>query len=114
VVIIAGPVFTGAAMGYWRSPFKAGYNLAKFPFLLLATALGNALLNGMIAPLLGLNLPFRQSFLLVLMSFTIAATILGSHSPRSSSSLFGTHPPCPDMRASPRPPTPLSCSLRWR
>jgi hypothetical protein len=35
----------------------------------------------MLAPLLGLNVPFRQSFLAVLMSFTIASAILGSLSP---------------------------------
>ena len=35
----------------------------------------------MLAPLLGLNIPFRQSFLAILMSFTVAAVILGSFSP---------------------------------
>jgi hypothetical protein len=35
----------------------------------------------MLAPLLGLNLRFRQSLMLVLMSFTIAAAILGSFAP---------------------------------
>ena len=80
-VIIAGAGLYGAAIGYWRSPVQAGCNLAKFPLLLLSTALGNALLNGMFAPLLGLNLRFRQSFMLVLMSFAIAATVLGSFAP---------------------------------
>jgi len=77
-VIFAGAGLYGAAMGYWRSPLQAGYNLLKFPLVILATAFGNALLNGMLAPLLGLNLRFRQSLMLVLMSFTIAAVILGS------------------------------------
>lgn len=80
-VICVGAGLYGAAMGSWRSPVQAGFNLVKFPLLLLATALGNALLNGMVAPLLGLNLPFRQSFLLVLMSFTVASLILGSFAP---------------------------------
>jgi hypothetical protein len=80
-VIVAGAGLYGAAMGYWRSPVQAGYNLVKFPFVLLATALGNALINGMLAPLLGLNIPLRQSLVLVLMSFTIAAAILGSFAP---------------------------------
>jgi hypothetical protein len=35
----------------------------------------------MLAPLLGLNIPFRQSFLAIVMSFAIAAAILGSFSP---------------------------------
>jgi hypothetical protein len=80
-VICAGAGLYGAAMGYWRSPVQSGYNTVKFPLVVLATALGNALLNGMFAPLLGLNLRFRQSFMLVLMSFTIAAAILGSFAP---------------------------------
>jgi hypothetical protein len=80
-VIFAGTGLYGAAMGYWRSPVQAGYNLVKFPLVILATALGNALLNGMLAPLLGLNLRFRQSLVLVLMSFTISAAILGSFAP---------------------------------
>jgi len=80
-VITAGAGLYGAAMGCWRSPVQAGYNLIKFPFVILATAFGNALLNGMLASLLGLNLPFRQSLMLVLMSFTIAGTILGSFAP---------------------------------
>src|SRR5437870_3391106 len=80
-VICAGAGLYGAAMGYWRSPVQAGYNVVKFPLVILTTTLGNALINGMLAPLLGLNLRFRQSFMLVLMSFTIAATILGSFAP---------------------------------
>jgi len=33
----------------------------KFPLIILLTTAGNALLNAMLAPLLGLNIPFRQS-----------------------------------------------------
>ena len=80
-VILIGAGVYGAAMGYWRLPVQAGYNLVKFPLVILATTLGNALINGMLAPLLGLNLRFRQSLMLVLMSFTIAASILGSFAP---------------------------------
>jgi hypothetical protein len=80
-VIFAGAGLYGAAMGYWRSPVQAGYNLVKFPIIILATSLGNALINGMLAPLLGLNLRFRQSLMLVLLSFTIASAILGSFAP---------------------------------
>ena len=80
-VIITGAGLYGAAMGWWRSPVQGGYNLIKFPLVILATTLGNALLNGMLAPLLGLNLRFRQSMMMVLMSFTIAAAILGAFAP---------------------------------
>jgi len=80
-VIFIGAGLYGAAMGWWRSPRQAGYNLIKFPLVILITTLGNALLNGMLAPLLGLNLRFRQSLMLVLMSFTIACAILGAFAP---------------------------------
>ena len=83
-VIIGGAGLYGAAMGWWRSPVQGGYNLIKFPLAILATTLGNALINGMLAPLLGLNLHFRQSIMVVLMSFTIAAAILGAFAPSGS------------------------------
>jgi hypothetical protein len=80
-VIFAGAGLYGAAMGIWRAPLQALYTAIKFPLIVLLTTLGNALLNGMLAPLLGLNIPLRQSLLAILMSFTIAAAILGAFSP---------------------------------
>ena len=80
-VIFTGAGLFGAAVGYWRAPLQALYTALKLPLILLLTTLGNALLNGMLAPLLGLNISFRQSLVAILMSFTIAATILGSFSP---------------------------------
>jgi hypothetical protein len=80
-VIVLGAGFYGAAMGWWRDPQQALYVAIKFPLIILLTTLGNALINGMLAPLLGLNLPFRQSFSAIVMSFTIAAAILGAFSP---------------------------------
>ena len=80
-VIFAGAGCYGAAMGAWRDPFQALFVAIKFPLIILLVTTGNALLNGMLAPLLGLNISFRQSFLAILMSFTIASAILGSFSP---------------------------------
>ncbi len=80
-VMVAGTSLYGAAMGSWRDPHQALYTAIKFPLIILLTTLGNALLNGMLAPLLGLNLAFRQSLQAILMSFMIAGTILGSFSP---------------------------------
>ena len=76
-VIIVGAGLYGAAMGWWRDPQQALFTATKFPLIILLTTMGNALINGMFAPLLGLNIPFRQSFSAILMSFTIAAAILG-------------------------------------
>jgi|SRR5579872_2872775 len=81
LVIFAGTGLYGGAVGYWRDPVQACYTAIKFPLIILLTTLGNALLNGMLAPLLGLNLGFRQSLQAILLSFTIAAVILGSFSP---------------------------------
>ena len=80
-VIVAGAGMYGAAVGFWRAPLQAFYTAVKLPLILLLTTLGNALLNGMLAPMLGLNISLRQSILAILMSFTIAAAILGSFSP---------------------------------
>jgi hypothetical protein len=80
-VIFIGAGCFGATVGYWRDPLQVLYTAIKFPAILLLTALGNALLNGMLAPLLGLNITFRQSLVAILLSFTIAAAILGSLSP---------------------------------
>jgi hypothetical protein len=80
-IIVVGAGLYGAAMGWWRDPLQALYTAIKFPLIILLTAVGNAMLNAMLAPLLGLNISFRQSFLAILMSFTIAGAILGSFAP---------------------------------
>src|SRR5579862_3076151 len=80
-VILLGAGLYGAAMGYWRDPQQAFYVAIKFPLIILLTVVGNALLNGMLAPLLGLNIRFTQSLQAILMSFTIASAILGAFSP---------------------------------
>lgn len=80
-VVIVGTGAFGAALGSWRAPEQALYTAIKLPLILLLTALGNGLLNAMLAPLLGLNISARQSLLAVLLSFTIAGAILGAFSP---------------------------------
>ena len=91
-VIVMGAGLYGAAMGCWRAPLQAGYVALKLPLIILLTTLGNALLNGMLAPLLGLNLPFRQSFNAVVISFTITAAILGSFSPLAAFLVWNAPP----------------------
>lgn len=80
-IIVGGAGLFGAAIGSWRDPVQALYTAIKLPLILLVISLGNGLLNAMLAPLLGINLSLRQSLLAVLMSFTIAAAILGAFSP---------------------------------
>lgn len=79
-------------MGVWRAPRQALFTALKFPLIIFLTTLGTALLNGMLAPLLGLNLRFAQSFAAVLMSFTIFALIVGSFSPLMLFLVWNTAP----------------------
>jgi hypothetical protein len=81
LAIVAGAGVYGAVMGLWSSPLQSLYAGIKLPLVILLTTLGNGLLNGMLAPLLGLNASFRQSLLVVLMTFAIASIILGALSP---------------------------------
>jgi hypothetical protein len=99
-LIIIGAGLYGAAMGWWRDPLQALYVAGKLPLIILLTAIGNALLNAMLAPLLGLNIPFRQSFLAILMSFAIAAAILGAFSPLAAFLVWNAPPMSPDFQVS--------------
>jgi hypothetical protein len=91
-VIFVGAGLYGGAMGWWRAPEQGLIVAIKFPLIILLTTLGNALLNGMLAPLLGLNISLRQSLLAILMSFTIAAAILGSFSPLTAFVVWNATP----------------------
>ena len=94
-VIVLGAGLYGAAMGWWRDPRQALYVAIKFPLIILLTTAGNALINGMFAPLLGLNIPIRQSFSAILMSFTVAAAILGAFSPVMAFMIWNAPPMSP-------------------
>jgi hypothetical protein len=96
-VIVAGAGLFGAAVGWWRDPLQALYTAIKFPLIILLTATGNAMLNAMLAPLLGLNIPFRQSFLAILMSFTISGAILGSFAPVMAFIIWNSPPLSPNV-----------------
>ncbi len=100
--VIASAAPYGAVMGWWWSPLQAFYVAIKLPLLVLLTSLGNGLLNGMLAPLLGLNISFRQSLTAVLVSFAYAALILGALSPVGLFIVWNT-PPLSDatQRSSP-------------
>jgi hypothetical protein len=97
VVIIVGAGLYGAAMGWWRDPQQALFTAIKFPLIILLTTLGNALLNAMLAPLLGLNIPLRQSCSAILMSFTVTAVILGAFSPLMAFMVWNAPPMSPEV-----------------
>ncbi|HOC57055.1 MAG TPA: hypothetical protein PKI20_15670 [Verrucomicrobiota bacterium] len=95
-VICVGAGLYGAAMGCWRAPLAALFVAIKFPLIILLTTLGNTLLNAMLAPLLGLNISLRQSFLAILISFTIVSAILGAFSPLIAFMVWNAPPMTPD------------------
>ena len=96
LLVIGGAGFYGAAMGWWRAPEQALFTAIKFPLVISLTVTGNALINGMLAPLLGLNLSFRQSFSAVLMSFAVASAILGAFSPLMAFMVWNAPPLSPE------------------
>ncbi|HTL58181.1 MAG TPA: hypothetical protein VL361_21010 [Candidatus Limnocylindrales bacterium] len=100
IIIVAGSGLYGAAIGYWRAPLQALFVAAKLPLIILLTTLGNALLNAMLAPLLGLNIGFKQSLKAMLMSFTIASAILGALSPVAAFMIWNMPPLMPDSQTS--------------
>jgi hypothetical protein len=92
LVVILGAGCFGAAMGCWRAPEQALFAAIKLPLIMLLTAAGNGLLNAMLAPLLGLQIAFRQSFLAILTSFALAAAILGAMSPLAAFVIWNAPP----------------------
>ena len=92
VVIVIGAGVYGAAMGWWRCGMQAVYTGIKIPLAILLTAIMNSLLNALLAPLLGLNLTYRQSFAIILMTFTIAAILLAGFAPIALFVVWNTPP----------------------
>ena len=90
--IVVGAGAYGAVIGSWRAPLQACYTAVKLPLVILLTTLGNGLLNGMLAPLLGLNVTFRQAFIAVLMTFAVTALVLGALSPVAWFIIWNTPP----------------------
>lgn len=99
-IIVVGSGMYGAVMGSWRSPLQALYTGIKLPLVILLTTLGNGLLNGMLAPLLGLNLTFRQSLVVILMSFALMSAVLGALTPVAWFVVWNTPPLTPALQLS--------------
>jgi hypothetical protein len=98
-VVVAGMALYGFSVGYWRSPLMGWYVAVKMPLLIGLTLAFNALLNGLLAMLLGSGLGLRQSFLALLTSFAIMALILGSLAPVTWLMAWNAPPPdSPDAR----------------
>jgi len=107
-VIIAGAGAYGAAIGIWREPLQSLYTGIKLPLAILLTTVGNGLLNGMLAPLLGLNVTLRQSLVMVLFGFAVTAMILGALSPVALFLVWNT----PSLNTSTELTSPDYCFLK--
>jgi len=92
LITILGAGLYGFTVGLWRAPLQACNTAIKFPLLLLLTAAGNALLNGLLAQLLGSGLSFRQTFRAMAMSFALTGVILAGLTPVSLFILYNTPP----------------------
>ncbi len=81
VLSLLGAGAYGVAIGSWRGGWQPLFTGLKLPAILLLTATGNAFLNSLLAPLLGLHIGFRQSLAAVLASFAISSLILAAAAP---------------------------------
>jgi hypothetical protein len=81
VTIALGYGLFGGVVGLWRAPMQGAFTAIKLPLVVFLTCGANALLNGLLAQVLGSGLGFRQSSLVILMSFTMSAVILAALSP---------------------------------
>ena len=79
--IAAGAALYGLSMGVWRDPLLGLYVAIKLPLLMGSTALVTALINGLLAQILGLRFPIAASLSAVLASFGLVALILAALAP---------------------------------
>lgn len=91
--IVLGVGLYGATIGLWHGPLMAFYVGAKLPLIIFATLLVNAMINGLLAQLLGSGLSFRQTTEALLMTFTVFALIVGSLSPITVFLVWNAPPP---------------------
>ncbi|MBN2529815.1 MAG: hypothetical protein JXR76_25720 [Deltaproteobacteria bacterium] len=79
-------------IGLWRAPYMGLYVAIRFPLLIFLTILFTALINWMLAHVIGADFSFRQSLLAQLMAFTVAAMILAAIAPITLFILQNTPP----------------------
>lgn len=92
LVIAIGSGAYGLTVGLWRSPTQSLFTGIKIPLLIFLTGAGNAVLNGMLAQLLGSGLSFRQTSVAILSSFAAASSLLAALSPIALFLLLNTPP----------------------
>lgn len=93
VTILGGVGLYGATIGLWHGPLMALYVGVKLPLIIFATLLVNAMINGLLAQLLGSRLSFWQTTESLLMAFAVFALIVGSLSPITVFLVWNAPPP---------------------
>lgn len=81
IILVLGVGCYGATIGIWQGPTLACYVAIKLPWVILLTLLTNAMLNGILASLLGVRLSFVQTTLALLSAFAVFGLIVASLSP---------------------------------
>jgi hypothetical protein len=89
LVVLIGSGLYGFTVGLWRAPLQALYTAIKFPLLIFLTCAGNALLNCLLAQLLGSGLSARQTSLAILMSFALTFVLYNTPPLASQATLLG-------------------------
>lgn len=80
-LILLGAGSYGLSMGLWQGWEMALYAGIKFPLVVIATLIVNAVINSMLAMVLGSGITIRQTLQFLFSAFAICAIILGSLSP---------------------------------
>ena len=78
---LAGSAVYGFAFGLWRAPLQGFYSAVKLPGVLFGVVLASALVNTILAQLMGARLSFKQVCLAMLFCMAVAAALLGAVSP---------------------------------
>lgn len=81
LAVLVGSSLYGFVFGIWHSFLQGALSAVKMPVMIFAVSVSSALINYMLAQVLGAGLSFRQVFLCMLLSFSITAILLGAMSP---------------------------------
>jgi len=79
--IIIGTSAYGYSFGFWRSPLQGFYSAVKMPLLFLSVVVVSALINFMLAQVLGARIMFKQVLIAILTGMGVTALLLGAFSP---------------------------------
>ncbi len=95
VTLVIGTLAYGFSFGLWRAPEQGLYSAIKMPALFLSIIGTTTLINGMIAPLLGVPIRLRQTLRAMLYAMAITASILGAFAPVVVFVVLQIPPPLP-------------------